>query len=187
MEAGVDVLELGDADLGVDGGGVEVFVAEELLDVADVRPGFVEVAGAGVAQQVGAALAPHVGGADLIADLSAQHVGAERSAVAGEEQGLLAVAEGKQGADFGEVAVEPAQGPFADGNVSVLAAFAEPDMEDAALVVDVVEVQLGQFGAPDGGRVEQLKDCPVADSERVGDVGDGQHRVELADGQGLVG
>ena len=53
----MDFLQLEDAYLGVDRGGVEVLVAEQLLDVADVGPAFEHVGGAGVAQQMATALA----------------------------------------------------------------------------------------------------------------------------------
>ena len=50
MEAAVDFLQLVDLGVGVDRRGVEVFVAEQLLDVADVGPGFEPGGGAEVAQ-----------------------------------------------------------------------------------------------------------------------------------------
>lgn len=40
VAAGVDLLELGDADLGVQGGGVGAGVAEKLLDVALIGTAF---------------------------------------------------------------------------------------------------------------------------------------------------
>lgn len=55
MAAGVNFLKLLDADFGVDGRGVEQLVAEQLLDEADVRPGFQHVRGAGVPQHMAAA------------------------------------------------------------------------------------------------------------------------------------
>lgn len=47
VAAGVDFAEVLDAHFGVDGGGFEFFVAEELLDDADVRLAFERVGGAG--------------------------------------------------------------------------------------------------------------------------------------------
>ena len=46
----VDGFQLLDAHLGVNGGGFELFVAEELLDEADVGTAFQHVGGAGVTQ-----------------------------------------------------------------------------------------------------------------------------------------
>ena len=48
----MDVEELVDGDLGVEGGGVEFGVAEELLNEADVGSVFEHVGGAGVAEKV---------------------------------------------------------------------------------------------------------------------------------------
>ena len=83
----MDGFELFDADLGVDGGGFELFVAEELLDEPDVGPAFQHVGGAGGANQMAASGAADVGLLDPFADHAAEHVGVERGAVAGEEQG----------------------------------------------------------------------------------------------------
>ena len=48
MTAAVNLLQLEDADLGINGGGFQVGVTEQLLDVADVGPAFKHVGGAGV-------------------------------------------------------------------------------------------------------------------------------------------
>ena len=61
MEAAVDLLEFVDLDVGVDGGGVEVFMAEQLLDVADVGASFEHVGGAGVAEEMASAASPEAG------------------------------------------------------------------------------------------------------------------------------
>ena len=50
MGSGVDLLEFDDAHLGVERGGVELLMPEQLLDVADVSPVFEHVGSAGVAQ-----------------------------------------------------------------------------------------------------------------------------------------
>jgi hypothetical protein len=55
MAAGVNLLKLLDADFGIDRGGVEFLVSEQLLDEADVGPVLQHVRGAGVAQHVAAA------------------------------------------------------------------------------------------------------------------------------------
>jgi hypothetical protein len=87
MAPGVDGLEFLDADVGVDGGGFELGVSEELLDVADVRAAFEHVRGAGVAEQVRASCAVDVGLLDVAGHLAAEHFGIEAFAVAAEEEG----------------------------------------------------------------------------------------------------
>ena len=84
----MDFLQLFDADLGVNGGGVELLMPQQLLDIADVRPAFEHVRGAGVPEQMAASL---FGQARLLHPLrhhAAEHVRVERPAVAGEEQRL---------------------------------------------------------------------------------------------------
>ena len=109
VAAGMDGLKLLDADLGVDGGGLELGVAEKLLDVADVGPAFEQVRGAGVAQQVGSPTPAEARLEEVADDGPAQHVGAEGFAVAGEEQGGLVGAQQELRAHVFDVFLQPAQ------------------------------------------------------------------------------
>ena len=86
MTAGVDFLQLLDADLGVDRGGVEFLVSEQLLDVADVGAVLQHVRGATVAQNMAAALAFQPGLPQPGRDHAREDIRIERPAVAGEEQ-----------------------------------------------------------------------------------------------------
>ncbi len=79
----MDGLEFLDAYVGVDGGGFELGVSEELLDVADVRAAIEHVRGAGVAEKVRASCAVDVGLPDVAGHLEAEHFGIEAFAVAG--------------------------------------------------------------------------------------------------------
>lgn len=87
MGLGVDLEELVDGDLGVEGGGVEFGVAEELLDEPDVSPVFEHVSGAGVAKEVTGAAARD-GLVDEFGDEAAEGIGVEGLAEGGEEEGL---------------------------------------------------------------------------------------------------
>ena len=78
----MDFLQLFDRDFGVNGGGVQLLVSEQLLDVTDVGPAFEHVGGAGVAQQVATAFAVQSGLLHPFRDQARQHVGVERAAVA---------------------------------------------------------------------------------------------------------
>ena len=49
MSSGVDGFEFVDADLRIDGGGVQVGMSEQVLDVADIRAAFEHVRGARMA------------------------------------------------------------------------------------------------------------------------------------------
>ena len=96
MTAGVDRLELLDADLGVDGGGFKFFVTKQLLNVADIRAAFEQVRCAGVPEQMRATLAADVGLLDVQNDLAPERVGIERLAIAGQEQLNLGLGEEKK-------------------------------------------------------------------------------------------
>ncbi len=98
MTAGVDFLELADGDLGVDGGGLELGVSQELLDVPDVGPALEHVRGAGVTKEL--ATAPKARGRHPFADHAADDIGIEGFSVAGEEKGLHSGIEAKTGTDL---------------------------------------------------------------------------------------
>ena len=83
MAAGVDGLELLDADLGVNGGGFELFVAEELLDEADVGPAFEEMNRSRMSNEMATSGATDVGLFEPLGDHAAEHVGVEGLAIAG--------------------------------------------------------------------------------------------------------
>ena len=110
----MDFLKLLDRDFGVNGGRFEFFVAEELLDEADVRTAFEQVRGAGVAEQMAASGTADPGFADELGGHAAEHVGVERATVAGEEQRVLPRIEAETRAHFGNVALGPGSSPFSN-------------------------------------------------------------------------
>ena len=77
MAGRMDLLQLLNADLGVNLGGGEFGVAEELLDEADVGSVFEHQGGAGVTQKVARAAFAEFGGVDVIADELGEPVGRE--------------------------------------------------------------------------------------------------------------
>ena len=89
----MDGFELLDAHLGVNARRFELFVAEELLDEADVGSAFKHVGRAGVAQKVAASGAAEVGLFDELADHAAEDIGIEAFAVAGEDEGFFVLAQ----------------------------------------------------------------------------------------------
>ena len=84
MAAGVNFLELFDADLGVNGRGVEFFVTKQLLDEPDVSSVLQHVRGARVPQNVATAFAFQSGFFQPGGDHAADHVGIEVLAVSDE-------------------------------------------------------------------------------------------------------
>lgn len=72
-------------DPGVDAGGVEVAVSEQLLDVADVGSRLDHEGGGTVAEEVAAAGLAHAGALDVAADGSGEPGRPQALAVGGEE------------------------------------------------------------------------------------------------------
>ncbi len=82
MCSGVDFEQLLDAHLGVNLCGLQVFVAKQLLDKADVRAAFEHVRGAAMPKQVATAISSDVGLFDVFGHLATEHVGIEGLTVA---------------------------------------------------------------------------------------------------------
>jgi len=121
--------ELCDTHLGVDAGGFELFVAEELLDKANIRSAFEHVGGAGVAQEVATSGPFDSSLLDELGHHAAEDVGVEAFAVAGEEEGFFVLAYGQFGAAFFEVFLQPVQDAVANGGDAVFVPLPFSDLE----------------------------------------------------------
>jgi len=68
----------------------------------------------------------------------------------------------------------PGVGPLSHGNEPVLAAFALPDAQDLALMIEVSAIEIDQFHPADTGGVEGFKDGPIPEPERIAQIREGQ-------------
>ena len=82
-------------------------------------------------------------------------------------------------AGFGEEAVEPGGGAFADGEQAAFAVFAFAHDEGAGGGVVVAVVEIGHFAAADAGGVEEFEDGAVAQAEGVGGIWNGEEVVDF--------
>ncbi len=73
----MDLFQFADRDLGIDLGGAEFGVAELLLDEAGIGSVFQHEGGAGVAQEMAAALLAEIGGFDVFPHQLGEAVGGE--------------------------------------------------------------------------------------------------------------
>ena len=149
MTAGVNLLQLLDADLGVNGRGVEFFMPQQLLDEPDVRPVFQHVRRAGVPQDVAAAFALQPGLGQPRRHHAGHDIRIERPAVAGQEQRLRARVQAQTRTHGLQVMLQPVNRPCADGHDAIFFSFAQPDMERAPLGVHVGQLDAAKLGAPD--------------------------------------
>jgi hypothetical protein len=186
MAAGVNLLQLFDGDFGVNGGGVQLLVSEQLLDETDVGPVFQHVRGAGVAQDMAAPFPFQPGLAQPGGHHAAENVGIESAAIAGQEKGLRARVQAEARADFPQVTLDPLQGPQAHGDNAVFPAFAK-DAQRAPLGVEVGLLQLAKLGSAQPARVKEFQHGPVAHAQRVGHVRDDQQAVQFAGRERLLG
>ena len=74
---GVDFFEAFDGEMGVDFGGFEFLVAEDLLDGSEIGSVVEEVGGAGMAKEMAGAVFVGLGALDVFSDEVAEAVGVE--------------------------------------------------------------------------------------------------------------
>jgi len=151
MAAGVNFLKLFDAHLGVDGGGVEFLVAEQLLDETDVRAVFQHVGGAGMTQRMATAFAFQPGLFEPGRDHARDHIGVERATVASQEQRLGAGVQAEPWTHFLLVTFEPCNGARTHGNHAIFFAFALANVQRAALGVQIGQIEAAKLGAAQAG------------------------------------
>lgn len=175
----MDLLKLLDGEVGVEFGGVEVFVAEELLDGAEVGSVVHHEGGDGVAEEMAGAFLFDACGLNVFANEVAKDSWGERFSGVGEEEAFVVVGFDEElGSDVGEVFVEPFRGAISEGKEAVFFAFALADHEGLLLEVEVVEGEVGEFLAPDAGGVEGFQEGSISYADGgvdVGDVEDGFH------------
>ena len=140
---------------GVAGGGLQVLVAEELLDGAQVDAGLEQVGGEGVAQAVGREVpveaALHAGLLEDVLD------GADAPAapVCGDKEGCVTVSVAH------ELSEDGAEAGAGNGQ-AVAPALAAADADDQLLEVDVTDVEGNELADPDAARVGEEEGEPVA-------------------------
>ena len=134
MGSGVDFAKLHDGHVGIDLGGVEPGVTEQLLDEADVGAVFKHVGGAGVAHQVAGARPADAGGLDNAPDPVADVSGAEPLAVAAKEQGAFTAGRIQQGPGLFEIFLQPVENALAHRNHAVFLPLSLAYREQAALL-----------------------------------------------------
>ena len=189
----IDLLHAGGGDVGVDLGGAEVGVAEELLDAAEVGAVVEEVGGEAVPEFVRADLEADGGVAQVFLQEVADGTHGDAAAELAEEEGAVV----DTGGDA--IMLDGAEGGAAHGTEAVLAAFAG-DAEAFFEVVDVADVEFDELVEAEAGAVEELEDGGVAlgspDGGALGAVGfegegEGEQLVDLAegedDGEGALG
>jgi hypothetical protein len=145
----VDRLEGPDRDLDVDLRGSELGVAERLLDVAHVGPALEHQGCHGVAEEMAASSFSQLNLVHVITDQLGQRPRREAFSHHGEKHHSAVGLDHQLGPDLHAVLLDPGQRPLADRGHPILLALALTDQHRAALVVDVMEGELGELLAPD--------------------------------------
>ncbi|MNL04312.1 hypothetical protein D3C87_1248800 [compost metagenome] len=148
--------------MGVDLRGLDVRVAEQFLHRAQILRGFEQVAGEGVAQHVRVQVLPQF----TFAGQFHSHLNrpwTEASALLADEYGVVCgVGHGPQRQPL----FEGFAGLFAHRQQPGFTALAE-DLNHAIGEVELIEIESGQFGKAQAGRIEQLKNRLIAPREKI--------------------
>lgn len=142
MRGRVDLFEHTDGDLGIDLGGVQADMAQQLLDKADVGPVFQHHGGHGVPEQMAGSLFADVGGVHVVANKLGQTVFGERFGVGGQKQRAVVRVDDQLGPGVFKVFGDPGQRPLAHGHHAVLFALALADDDGAPVGVDIVQLEV---------------------------------------------
>ena len=172
-----ELLEVGDDELDVLGGGGDLTVAEDLLNVGEIGASFNKVGGAGMPQSV--RMKPgDTGGYAVVPYDAAEGDPSEPSADTVQEQGVLFRVVEQDEASALEIAVERLKCLSGNGQYAILSSLSRTNDKGSLLKVDVIDVELLAFADSDGGSVEGLEDGAVshADSRMPG-----RHVQELLD------
>ena len=137
-------------------------MAEQLLDEADVGAVFEHECRAGVAEEMATAALADFGRVDVVPRELRQAVQLEGVAHVGEEDRAAVRREREFRPRVVEVAVDPTNRAFADRDHAILFPFALAHAERAALLVEVVELQVREFHPAHARRVEDFQDRAIA-------------------------
>ena len=165
----VYLLDLTDGELGVALGGGESFVAEHLLNGAEVGSFFEHVGAEGVAEgvgmDVGGEAAAKCDGFDDTADAAGGKAAVAAHAEVGEEGAVVEEPDFAGGGEAGfaewQVGADGGSGFVAEGDETLFAAFAT-DEDGVVLPLDVEHVEADEFGVADAASVEEFEDDAVA-------------------------
>ena len=171
-------------DVGVDGGGGDVGVAQQHLHGAQVGAVVEQVGGEGVAQGVGGQGGGDVGGFGLFFHDHPEHHPGHAATPGGDEQvaALLPTQDGR--AALGQVAAQPLAGYLAEGHQALLGALAQHP-QHAVIQAHIQHPQAHQLTHPQAAGVHQLQHGAVAQAQRGAVVGGAQQRLHLRLGQDL--
>ena len=78
-----------------------------------------------------------------------------------------------------QVALHPLHRPGADGNVPVLSSFALFDPQDAAVKIQIRQVQLAEFVSSDARGIENFENGAVTQAEGAGHIGHPQDPLDF--------
>lgn len=182
----MDLLQRSDGDLGIDLGRLDVFVAEHLLDVPDVRPALVHQRGHRVAEEMAGAGLAQLRRVHPFLHRIAQMIAAERLTLRREEDGHIVRLDGKLGTGLPNVLLQPCDRPFPDRRIAVFLALAV-DQDQATVERQVIEFEQDRFKTPDAGRVQHLQDRPVTQSDRIAQVAALHDPLDLLGGEDVLG
>jgi hypothetical protein len=161
-----DGSQVSDVDLGVDGGGVDGDVAEELLDVADAGAALKKMGRTRSSKRVGMNGLVDAGSLGVLSQHEHDEARADSIAGASEEERRFCRVINKEETSLLEIAKRGFGGLCGYRNETILFTFAIAHEKRSRLKVDVAEVQAHAFTATDGGSVQKLEDRAITKAAR---------------------
>jgi hypothetical protein len=185
VAAGVDLPQGADVDVGVNLCCFQPGVSEHFLNIADIGTAPVHVGGTGVSPQVAGTGFVDAAAVEEFFDPVSQISWAEAGAVAAEEQSALLRQMIEKRSGFGKEAVQPCGGTLADGQHPTFAVLTFSYDQGVGGRIVVAVVQVGHFGPPNAGGVENFEHGAVAQAKGIDGVGDGEQAFDFLDCEGF--
>ena len=158
---------------------LQALVPQHLLDEAHIAARFQEVRRERMPEQVATAALRDPRRVDVLPQLGAQPAAAEALAADVEEEEAVVRLHHQRRAYVGEIAVDPRQRVRAERHEAVLLPLPLAHQKKPTVALDVVELEVGEFGAAQPGRIQHLKHSPIAQAFGGGEVGLREHRRDL--------
>jgi hypothetical protein len=187
MRSGIHLLQRAQRDVRVNLCGLDVLMAEDHLDMADVGSVLVHVRRHGVAQQVARAEFAELRGLDVLPHHAGQMIAAEGFAFGGQKHCEVVRFECELRAHFRDVLLQPCRRPLADGHVAVFLALALAYQHQAPVQRKVHQFQIDDLPATQSRGIDHFEDDAITQAQRIDDVRLHHHLLDLGHRKDVLG
>jgi hypothetical protein len=135
-----------------------------------------------MAQLVAASMARQTGFFHETRNPTAQYVWIEGASVASQKKVRDLAISTEKWTRSSEVGADPGNRTLSHRDDSILFPFSKMDMESASVCIEILELQIAEFGTTEPVGIEELKNRTITDSEGISDIRDREQAPDLPNG-----